>query len=431
MILERFGYGGGAFTPDKTKSVTYLLSFCHLYPVWDSGRHQTQRKDSHGPMRTGLAPIFRRILTIALVAGGLVADPAALAQSSSCSELSRTLNSLNRAREYRNLERNTAEARRLSGQLQDMESRFVRGGCQRQLNNDERLTGDCRALARSILAGREDYNELSARIETGQAVAEQRELALQQIARFGCNSAGNDRRSSARFEENIRQNRSARGNLFNRLFGNEQQEGDIVDRQTTHDFGNRQTLRSVCVRACDGYYWPVSFATLAEYLGNDESLCQQQCPESEVSLYYYRNPGEEPEDMVDLQGNPYSTTPNAFRYRREYDPGCTCKRQIDYGSISLASNGDGGQGRAMVRFEDKSFPMPRRDPRRGTEAVVAGIIDIPLPRPRPARAGESVPAPESETGERRERTRTVEFGDETVRVVGPDTPFARSGAEGS
>ncbi len=381
-------------------------------------------------MRIRVVPTVRNALMIALIGTGIAADQAALAQSSSCSELSRTLNSLNRAREFRNLERNTDRARRLAGQLQDMESQFVRGGCQQRLNNDQRLTGDCRTLARNIIGAREDYNEVSSRIETGQAIAEQRELALQQVARFGCN-APRSNRSRARFEENTPRNRSARGNLLDRLFGGGRDGNVVIDQNSGYDFGNRQTLRSVCVRACDGYYWPVSFSTLAEYLGSDAGRCEQQCPGSDVSLYYYRNPGEDPEDMVDLQGNPYTATENAFRYRREYDASCTCRQQIDYGTISLTADTGGENGRAMVQFEEKTFPLPARDPRRGTQAVVAEFIDVPLPRERPLREGETAPTRRAEAPRQYRRTRVIEFGDERIRVVGPDTPFARSGGEDS
>lgn len=64
----------------------------------------------------------------------------------------------------------------------------------------------------------------------------------------------------------------------------------------------------MCVRLCDGYYWPVSFATLKESFGRDEQTCLGSCSSS-TALYYYHNPGGHVEDMVSLQGMPYKSLP--------------------------------------------------------------------------------------------------------------------------
>lgn len=375
------------------------------------------------------ARLYLRNLLLAMLALTIaIADGhAALAQSDNCAQLAATLRSLDRNRDFRNLESSIAQARRIAAELQDLESLFVRGGCQSQYNSGARLSRECRTVARRITSGRTDYNRLAARIETGQAVQQQRELALQQVARFGCRSTPS---SSARVTSNIRQNRSPLGNLFDRLFG---REGDIID--DGYDFGYefQSTLRTVCVRTCDGYYWPVSFSTVPEYLGEDASRCEAQCPGAEVELYYYRNPGEDAENMVNLDGTPYTALENAFAYRREFNKACSCKQQIDYGSITLAGNdADGGQSRAVIEFQDVTFPLPMRDPRRRVETTVAEVISVPLPRRRPVRPGEArlfpqVTAPVAQAT----HVRSFQQGDRTVRIVGPDTPYARSAAEGT
>lgn len=372
-------------------------------------------------MRSKLTSIVRLFALALSALAVFAADGAAFAQSASCTQLSSTLRSLDRNREFRNLEGNVQGARQISSDLQDLESLFVRGGCQQQLNNGDRLSRECRTVARRITQGRSSYNKLAASIETGQAVAQQRELALQQVARFGC---GTGLRSRATVT--TQRNRS-RGNLFDRLFG---REGDIVD-EFEFGYGGMSTLRTVCVRTCDGYYWPVSFSTVGDFLTEDAGQCQAQCPGTEVDLYYYRNPGENPDDMINLNGQAYQSLPNAFRYRREFDKSCTCKQQIDYGSIVLDASSEDGQSRAIVEFKDVKFPMPIRDPRRKVETVTAEIIRVPLPRRRPLREGEEAPVAPITAPVANANTRLVEFGDKTVRIVGPDTPYARSGAAGS
>lgn len=84
------------------------------------------------------------------------------------------------------------------------------------------------------------------------------------------------------------------------------------------------TYRTLCVRLCDGYYWPVSFSTTRDGLGEDKEACEASCGVP-VKLFYYRNPDGQPEDAVDLKGEPYVQLANAFRYRNEYVSQCKCQ----------------------------------------------------------------------------------------------------------
>ncbi|MBV9346901.1 MAG: DUF2865 domain-containing protein, partial [Pseudolabrys sp.] len=86
------------------------------------------------------------------------------------------------------------------------------------------------------------------------------------------------------------------------------------------------SFRTICVRSCDGYYFPISFQTSASRFGDDERTCQRMCPAAEVQLYTYRNPGEEVTQAVSLSGAPYSALPNAFKYRTAVDKTCSCRQ---------------------------------------------------------------------------------------------------------
>ena len=368
-------------------------------------------------MKTGITTSALVALVLAVTAPGT-----AEAQSASCAQLNSTLNTLSNNKDFRTLQANQIKARELSDQLQNAESVFVRGGCQALLNKGQKLTAECMRVARVIVKGREDYKKLSASIETGQAVSQQREVALQQIARFGCNAG-----SSTTFNSQS-DTRSPFARLFEQLFGGGQQ---VLDPYGGYN-PNGQTVRTVCVRSCDGYYWPISFSTVPEFLGDDEATCQSQCPGSDVELYYYHNPGETPEDMINLAGAPYTTLPNAFRYREEYDASCTCKAPITYGKIEVANAGGSSPGRAMVNYGDLDFPLPLRDPRRRNQVVEVAAIHVPLPRPRPPQPGEAglASAAPVETATSGDMT-LLKFGDRVVRLVGPMTPYARSRAAGS
>ncbi len=83
------------------------------------------------------------------------------------------------------------------------------------------------------------------------------------------------------------------------------------------------TYRTLCVRLCDGFYFPISYSTLQSNFHEDEAKCHQKCA-SPAELYVYRNPGEDVEQAVSLNGQPYKDLPNAFRNRKQYIKGCSC-----------------------------------------------------------------------------------------------------------
>ncbi|MGI8854039.1 MAG: DUF2865 domain-containing protein [Methyloceanibacter sp.] len=100
------------------------------------------------------------------------------------------------------------------------------------------------------------------------------------------------------------------------------------------------SFRTICVRSCDGYYFPISFSAPASKFPDDERTCQRMCPASEVSLYSYRNPGEEVSQAVSVNGGaPYTSLPNAFRYRTALDAACSCRRAGQNWSEALKATG--------------------------------------------------------------------------------------------
>jgi len=85
------------------------------------------------------------------------------------------------------------------------------------------------------------------------------------------------------------------------------------------------TYRTVCVRLCDGYYFPVSFSTLPSHFEQDAEACQSRCA-APVELYYYQNPGSAMDQSIAFRTQePYTSLKTAFRYRKELIKGCSCK----------------------------------------------------------------------------------------------------------
>ncbi|MCB1417529.1 MAG: DUF2865 domain-containing protein [Notoacmeibacter sp.] len=129
--------------------------------------------------------------------------------------------------------------------------------------------------------------------------------------------------------------------LLNRLF-----KGNLRHRQSSEtnwlepDDGRivgGATFRTLCVRTCDGYFFPMSFSTTEDFFSRDEQACQAMCPGTEVRLYTHKAEGEESEDMVSLSGEPYSALSTAYNYR---DPditqakGCACNAAKDFSILA-------------------------------------------------------------------------------------------------
>jgi hypothetical protein len=84
------------------------------------------------------------------------------------------------------------------------------------------------------------------------------------------------------------------------------------------------TYRTLCVRTCDGYYFPISFSTTKEHFSSDQATCQAMCSASETALYVHASETEGPQDMVSLDGALYTSLPTAFRHHQQLDRSCTC-----------------------------------------------------------------------------------------------------------
>src|SRR6202166_3037083 len=176
------------------------------------------------------------------------------------------------------------------------------------------------------------------------------------------------------------------GNFLDNLFGN---NNNPVPPGA--DLGPQSgTFRTVCVRTCDGAYFPISFATVPARFPDDERTCKALCPATEANLFTYRNPGEDINQAVSINGQPYASSPNAFRYRQEFNPSCSCKAAGQTWSDALKSIDDKAaaeqQGDIIVT-EESAKKMSRPLPKAAPAATKKG--------PAPAGTTASTPAPDA------------------------------------
>lgn len=114
----------------------------------------------------------------------------------------------------------------------------------------------------------------------------------------------------------------------------------------------KKGYRTLCVRTCDGYYFPISFSTKSKFFARDQNACNAMCPAGNAQLYYHAVPEQESEDMISVSGNtPYSELPHAFNYRTagvDAVPGCACNSAQRTGMVTAS----------VVSQNDPAEPAP-------------------------------------------------------------------------
>ena len=139
---------------------------------------------------------------------------------------------------------------------------------------------------------------------------------------------------------------------------------DDGEQNGTDKSSGRGGHQTVCVRLCDGFYWPVSYSAPRSRFYRDANACQSSCG-SEAKLFHYPTSGGKIEEAVDLTGRVYSRLPTAFKYRKALVQGCTCKpapwseAEIDRHRIyALNEEAAKGTGPSAAKFAAAPVPPP-------------------------------------------------------------------------
>jgi Protein of unknown function (DUF2865) len=201
------------------------------------------------------------------------------------------------------------------------------------------------------------------------------------------------------------------GGFLNNLFGggnnNNQGVPPGVDPSTMSG-----TYRTVCVRTCDGGYFPISFSTSPARFADDERSCKALCPATEAELYAYRNPGEDINQAVSVNGAPYTALPNAFKFRTEFNPSCACKAPGQTWSEALKSIDDkaeAAQQGDIIVTEESAKKMQQRAQQQPTKGGKKGAA--------PAQA--NAPAPDDSAATAANSATSASSGNKSIRTVGP------------
>jgi hypothetical protein len=169
-----------------------------------------------------------------------------------------------------------------------------------------------------------------------------RELTQLQQQRQALRGGGGNKRRQAELQQalarsgcgGVRAPQPRRGGLFDFFTGGRDDEVEELPQTPIYrSIDPNGRYRTVCVRLCDGFYFPISYSTYGSRVAQDAERCQATCA-APAELYVYRNPGQDIEQAVSLSGSAYMDLPVALRYRKEYVKGCSCK-QAEYNPTAI------------------------------------------------------------------------------------------------
>jgi hypothetical protein len=226
---------------------------------------------------------------------------------------------------------------------------------------------------------------------------------------------------------------AARGNgrgLFDQLFGGQVRTREEFERDTARltdlepldPEGQRVILRpgademvsvggayrTLCVRSCDGYYFPISGASSNLDFQRDQKNCEAMCSGTEVKLYYHHAASEESEAMISVaEGKPYTELSTAFVYRNTDSPrdlSCGCNPQKNFTVIA-------GEPPISEPVEPViPQPVPRPDPAADPETLANAEGGLTVDTIRKLMK----PKPPADNN-----PKTASTGPGRIRVVGP------------
>ncbi|WP_180966812.1 DUF2865 domain-containing protein [Cohaesibacter celericrescens] len=308
-----------------------------------------------------------RAVLAGLILASLLATPAAQAQSSRsqnaryCAELEGELARLQRSgntRSNRNFEKYDAAVHKQQAQIDSANQRAKRDSCfgGRGFLFKRTPKATCPALLKRI--DKMERNLVALQKKRGRYPApsgnsnQLKANILDQLAQARCGE---------QYERFAQPAPTRRQGLFAKLF---QPRSTVREYNQQYDIPEIGTYRTVCVRACDGFFFPVSFSTTESNFARDDSVCQASCPGTSAELYVYQNPGQSEEEMVSLGGRPYQSLETAFLYKKQYVPNCSCQAPISQLTALTTS--------------DQPLSTPR------TEQVMpvnnSPIVPLPLPK---------------------------------------------------
>jgi hypothetical protein len=156
---------------------------------------------------------------------------------------------------------------------------------------------------------------------------------------------------------------------------------------------------AVCVRTCDGSFFPVSYSGAGSRSDSLEEVCRSLCPNADMALYSFPFGGTI-DQAVSSTGERYVDMPNALKFQQSFDSTCSCRRRGETWVQALANAEAkyGHESHDILVTPEKSAEMSRpvvakaaADPKAKSSktnakstAATAGAANATLPTPMPS-----------------------------------------------
>jgi hypothetical protein len=158
------------------------------------------------------------------------------------------------------------------------------------------------------------------------------------------------------------------------------QEGEPIDRSGVNAHAGSY---AVCVKTCDGSFFPVSYSGAGSRADSLEEVCRSLCPNADVALYSFPFGGTINMAVSSSTGEPYVNWPNALKYLQSYDSTCSCRRkgQSWANALAAAEAKYGHESRDILVTPEKSAEMARPipDPKSKSAAAKATKASVKTP----------------------------------------------------
>lgn len=355
-----------------------------------------------------VVPVYRVcVLAALLLVVGPVHMDRVYAASNICDSLKRQLAAVSNGRDD-GLQKSNRNVQQQSLQLQQMRAKASKEGCGGFFFSHGN-PATCQRYAQAI-------GKMSAKLAKLQKANDRGPSRQQILASMNANGCNGGATSSARNNDGT--SNGGRKTLFEVLFGTggeSEPRANVVSRRQADDRsrrGNRlsapETLattyegsdpdgnvvvkkggyRTLCVRTCDGYYFPIAFASQPRNFARDQNACTAMCPNGNAKLYYHAVPEQESDDMISVADKkPYKELPNAFNYRTvglRSVPGCSCYRQPSFVSEDSTSDPQSqSPGTVAKEGTDPAVvaAVPVNDPAQGDVDAPAELRDVRMVGP--------------------------------------------------
>jgi hypothetical protein len=147
---------------------------------------------------------------------------------------------------------------------------------------------------------------------------------------------------------------------------------------------------AVCVRTCDGSFFPVSYSGAGSRSDSLEEVCRSVCPNADVALYSFPFGGTI-DEAVSSTGERYVDMANALKFQQSFDASCSCRRKGETWAQALAGAEAkyGHESHDILVTPEKSAEMSR--------PIIAKAATDPKAKPAKTPAKTATPDPDAVT----------------------------------